>query len=189
MHALNKRTGPPHPGKRRNSSCISEMKEFATFPKGTQRYIRRSLDVALGRCDPIARWSRSPGEAKRIWDQQCLYEQLDALAAIIPVNDEATAAGRLIGALGVLTAFDLAEGHLGSFDAYRFLYERLVGPAVRPWLVSAFCAAAALPQLHPELRGRLLNSLSPFAATAPGWSCLEPVFYPEWIDMIDAVSA
>ena len=25
---------------------ISEMKEFASFPKATQRYIRRSLDVA-----------------------------------------------------------------------------------------------------------------------------------------------
>ena len=27
---------------------ISEMKEFAGFPKSTQRYIRRSLDVAYG---------------------------------------------------------------------------------------------------------------------------------------------
>ena len=26
---------------------ISEMKEFAGFPKSTQRYIRRSLDVAF----------------------------------------------------------------------------------------------------------------------------------------------
>ena len=28
---------------------ISEMKEFAGFPKSTQRYIRRSLDVAFSR--------------------------------------------------------------------------------------------------------------------------------------------
>ena len=34
---------------------ISELKEFASFPKATQRYIRRSLDVAYGRSDPLER--------------------------------------------------------------------------------------------------------------------------------------
>ena len=33
-----------------------------------------------------------------------------------------------------LSAFDLGEGKLSCFAAYRFLYERLLGPAVRPWL-------------------------------------------------------
>ena len=37
---------------------ISEMKEFASFSKATQRYVRRSLDIAFGRSDPIATWAR-----------------------------------------------------------------------------------------------------------------------------------
>jgi len=41
---------------------LSEMKEFAGFPKSTQRYIRRSLDVAYGRSNPIETWSRDEGE-------------------------------------------------------------------------------------------------------------------------------
>ena len=40
------------------SLSLAEMKEFASFSKGTQRYIRRSLDVGLGRRDAIKRWSR-----------------------------------------------------------------------------------------------------------------------------------
>ena len=45
---------------------LSEMKEFASFPKATQRYIRRSLDVAYGRRDAIECWARDEGEAASI---------------------------------------------------------------------------------------------------------------------------
>ena len=38
--------------------ALSEMREFASFSKGTQRYIRRSLDVGLNRRDAVKRWSR-----------------------------------------------------------------------------------------------------------------------------------
>jgi len=62
------------------------------------------------------------------------------------------------------------------------LYERLLGADIRPWLPSAFCAAAALPQIRPERRKKLLQSISEAAATAPGWSTREPAFYPEWVD-------
>lgn len=55
----------------------------------------------------------------------------------------------------------------------------------RPWLPGAFCAAAALPHLHPDKRKALLQSIGESAATAPGWSAREPSFYPEWVDKID----
>ena len=71
---------------------------------------------------------------------------------------------------------------LDSFSAYRFLYERLLGAQCRPWLPAAFCAAAALPQIRPERRKMLLQSLSEAAATAPGWSEREPAFFPEKIE-------
>ena len=72
-----------------------------------------------------------------------------------------------------------------SFSAFRFLYERLIGASVRPWLPAAFCAAAALPHLHPELRRKLLQSISEAAATASGWSNRQPAFFPYWVEKVD----
>src|SRR3546814_18123815 len=69
-----------------------------------------------------------------------------------------------------VAAFDLAQERLTCFCAFRVRYERLLGAEVRPWLPSAFCAAASLPQIRPERRKVLLQSLSEAAATAPGWS-------------------
>ena len=57
-----------------------------------------------------------------------------------------------------------------------------MGAEARPWLPSAFCAAAALPHIRPERRKMLLQSLSEAAATAPGWSDRAPSFYPEFIE-------
>ena len=51
---------------------ISELKEFASFPKATQRYIRRSLDVAYGRSDPLETWARDEIEAAAIAAQLSL---------------------------------------------------------------------------------------------------------------------
>jgi hypothetical protein len=87
--------------------------------------------------------------------------------------------------LVTMSAFDLGQDRLQSFGAYRFLYERLLGAGARPWLPGAFCAAAALPHLHPERRRVLLQSISEAAATAPGWSTREPAFFPEWVDKIE----
>ena len=87
-----------------------------------------------------------------------------------------------MGKLLRVTAFDVAQDRIDGFPAYRFLYERLLGAEVRPFLPSAFCAAAALPQIRPERRKHLLQSISEAAATAPGWSSREPSFYPEWVE-------
>jgi hypothetical protein len=51
------RTSQPASG----AMLISEMKEFASFAKATQRYIRRSLDVAYGRRDAIDCWASDDG--------------------------------------------------------------------------------------------------------------------------------
>src|SRR3546814_6612900 len=37
-----------------------------------------------------------------------------------------------------ISIFDLSQRQIRSFPAYRFLYERLIGGAVRPWLASSF---------------------------------------------------
>ena len=115
---------------------LAEMREFASFPAATQRYIRRSLDVAFHRADAMDLWCRDVVEA-------------------------------------------------ASIRAQSRIYERLLGAGARPWLPGAFCAAASLPNLHPEKRRALLQSISEAAATAIGWSSREPSFYPEWVEKVD----
>lgn len=167
------------------SLAVAEMKEFASFSAAAQRYIRRSLDVGLSRQDATARWSRDVVEAASIRAQTRVYDRLPRLREIIPDDCGLDAIEPMMALLVGMSAFDLGQDRLQSFGAYRFLYERLLGANVRPWLPAAFCAAAALPHLHPDKRRALLQSISEQAATAPGWSMREPSFYPEWVDKID----
>ncbi|WP_179509392.1 hypothetical protein [Sphingomonas melonis] len=168
---------------------LAEMKEFAGFPSSTQRYIRRSLDIGLDRDDAMARWSRDVVEAASIRAQARLYRALPELRQLVPDDADLAAVEPFLAPLVTLVGFDLGQGRLTSFSAFRFLYERLIGAAARPWLPSAFCAAAALPHLHPELRRKLLQSISEAAATASGWSNRQPAFFPHWVEKVDTDAA
>ena len=163
---------------------LMEMQEFATFPTGAQRYIRRALDIVLERGDAVKRWSRSPAETAEIGAQAAAYRRLDEIRTALPDDISLDAAEPLMAPLISLIGADLAQGRLDSFAACRFLYERLIGAAIRPFLPAAFCAAAAMPHLHPDDRRTLLQSLGETAATAPGWSSREPAFLPEWVEKV-----
>ena len=164
------------------SLTISEMREFAGFTACEQRYIRRSLDIGLGRQDAFKLWARSADESAGIRSQYVAYQDLKLLRASVPCETAFEAVEGFIGKLTRVAAFDLAQERIECFSAFRFLYERLLGAEARPWLPSAFCAAAALPQIRPSRRKMLLQSLSEAAATAPGWSDRAPSFYPEYIE-------
>ena len=164
------------------SLAIAEFREFASFSPCEQRFIKRSLDVGLGRQDAFKVWARDAEEAGAIRSQYVAYQDLKALRRDPPVETSLDGVDAYVGKLVRVSAFDLAQGRLKSFSAYRFLYERLIGPMVRPWLPDAFCGAAALPQIRPDLRKALLRSISEAAATAPGWSPAAPCFYPEWVE-------
>jgi len=170
----------PHSG----ALALAEMQEFAAFEPSTQRYVRRSLDVGLDRRDAIRRWSRDVVEAASIKAQRGVYRRLDGIRGIIPDDSGLDSVEPFIGPLITVTAFDLGQDRLPSFAAYRFLYERLLGPYVRPWLPGAFCAAAALPHIHPERRRALLQSISEAAVTAPGWSNRASAFFPDWVEKV-----
>ena len=171
------------------ATALNEMMEFASFTDGEQRYIRRSLDVGLGQSDAVKRWARNPSEADSIRVQAHVYRRIDEVRDRIPDNSELQAMAAFMAPLVAMTAFDLAQGRLTCFASYRFLYERLLGAAVRPWLVSASSAAALLPNIHPEQRYELMRSIGEADATAPGWSGREPAFLPEWIDEADPTMA
>ena len=105
------RTSQPASG----AMLISEMKEFAGFPKATQRYIRRSLDVAYGRRDPIECWARDEGEAASIRAQARLYKQLDHLRLQVPDDSGLDMIEPFIGMLITISAFDLGQDRLPQF--------------------------------------------------------------------------
>ena len=164
------------------SLTIAELREFAGFTACEQRYIKRSLDVGLGRQDAFKLWARDASESGSIRSQYVVYQELKTLRGQVPSETGFEALEAYLGKLMRVAAFDLAQERIESFSAFRFLYERLLGAEVRPFLPSAFCAAAALPQIRPDRRKHLLQSISEAAATAPGWSAREPSFYPEWVE-------
>ena len=166
------------------TKMLFEMEEFASFPKSTQRYIRRSLDVGLRRRDAVGRWARTDMETRSIHSQSVAYARLDDLRSAVPDDVHLAPMASFVAALVAVSAFDLGEGRLPSFAAYRFLYERLIGARVRPWLPAAFAAAASLPHLHPDTRRTLLDSVAEVVA-CPGWSGREPSFVPEWVEKVD----
>jgi hypothetical protein len=164
------------------SLMINELREFASFSPCEQRYIKRSIDIGLGRQDAFKLWARDATEIASIRSQYVAYQELKTLRAAIPDESSLEGIDMFMGKLVRMAAFDLAQDKLDSFSSFRFLYERLLGARIRPWLPAAFCAASALPQIRPERRKRLLHSISEAAATAPGWSDSEPSFFPEWIE-------
>ncbi|MEK7462183.1 MAG: hypothetical protein AAB618_01265 [Patescibacteria group bacterium] len=168
------------------NSIINEMGEFAGFLPREQRYIKRSIDVAQKSSDVFEVWSRDEVEKCSIRAQGRLYAKLEPLIELIPSNSGLDKVDAFMAPLIPVSAFDLGQDQLRSFRSYRFLYERLLSARVRPWLPSAFCAAASLPHLQPNKRRDLLQSISEAAATAPGWSTKEPTFFPEWVDKVEA---
>jgi hypothetical protein len=170
---------------KRSFQMIAEMKEFASFTAAEQRYIRRSLDVAAKGIDAAERWMRNGAEADSIQAQAKLYRTLLlAIRASIADDIAINATTDFIGPLITLAAFDLGEGKLDGFAAFRFLYERLLGGAIRPWLPSAFLGAAALPGLHPSQRKALLGSITGSDVASAGWSIRDCAFRPEWVDKV-----
>jgi hypothetical protein len=162
---------------------LAELREFAAFSACEQRYIRRSLDIGLGRGDAFALWARNAQETASIRAQYVVYQELKLLRRALGRPDSVDAIETIMSPLLRVTTFDLAQGRLNGFCAYRFLYERLLGAEIRPWLPAAFCGAAALPRIRPDRRKGLLQSISEAAATASGWSRREPVFIPEFVEL------
>ena len=165
---------------------INELREFATFTPREQRYIKCSLDIGLARENiesVFKHWVRNGTEESHVRAQSKLYgEKLPLLRTLIPVSVDFTDISQFIGELTRVSAYDLGREYIVSFSAYRYLYERMLSAKARPWLPSAFCAAAALPHIKPANRKMLLHSISEAAATAPGWSPAEPYCFPEWIE-------
>jgi len=116
------------------SLTIAELREFASFTACEQRYIKRSLDVGLGRQDAFKLWARDGAESASIRSQYVAYQELKALRGAIPGETGFDGIEQFLGKLIRLAAFDLAQERIECFSAFRFLYERLLGAEARPFL-------------------------------------------------------
>src|SRR3546814_15130791 len=128
----------------------------------------------------ISDWSSDvcSSDLAAIRAQAAVYDLLDEIRPIIPDGPDLGDLMPFYGPLIALSGFDLGQGRLPSFSSYRFLYERLLGARVRPWLPGAFASAAMLPSLDPARRKALVETIPEAVATAPGWSISDPVFSP-----------
>ena len=162
-------------------SLFREMEAFGKLPSAAQRYIRRSLQIRYGETAMLAEFARSSAEAKSIGRQLDYYGQVDAIIDAIPADDDIASVARFASLIAPLAAFDVGEQKLESFAAFSFLYERLFGAAVRPWLPAIFMMVVSLPDIHPNRRLSLLGSVTADAVTSH-WSNKEPLFFPEWIE-------
>jgi len=157
---------------------IGELREFAGFSAQEQFFIECSLDIGRGRCAADARDDAAGACLSWRRLQRIGYEELQGLRGGIRAGLPLVALDGFFAALVRVSALDLARGDLSSFAAYRFLYERLFGAGLRPYLPASFCAAAALPQIEPARRRLLLASVQEAVVTAPLWSERAPVFMP-----------
>lgn len=122
-------------------------------------YIARSVAIWAGKGDPVALWSRSPGETEEIVRQAELYRRLRASLETLSAKAALPTCGEPFERLVDAAAFDLDVGHIGSFAAFRFLYERLLPEGLHVSLCAVFAAAAAQPHRGPGEREALLLSL------------------------------
>lgn len=167
---------------------FGELREFSGFSAKSQRYIRTSLDIFRDYTfkELSDRWARTVDERVELQMRIRVYEDIPALKDSIPKTDNLPAVTAYYGPLLLIATYDLANMKLSCFGSFRFLYERMLSAQIRPLLPSVYVAAAAMPTIEPMFRKVLLQSISEAAATAPGWSPREPVFFPEWIENADA---
>lgn len=163
----------------KGKAILDEIQEFGCFAYETQRYMCRSLHVAFRPAQTAVEWARDEAEANTIGAQERLYKTLPLIRSSVPRRDGFVDANSFLFPLIGVTAFDLSGRCIHSFAEYRFLYERLIGAAARPWLASVFAAASALPCLGAEERRALLESIG--GAFTANWSATDPTFFPDFL--------
>ena len=171
----------------KGSRMLAELREFASFSREAQRYICRSLEVALVSDVPVDCWARDDRELESIRLQREIYAELLRIRATLAKDTRAVDAEGFLLPLIEATAFDLSCGRICAFAPYRFLYERLLGAAVRPWLPTAFLAAAGLPYFPARASRQLISTAE--HVLSDDWPEAEPAYWPHWIDEGDALAA
>ena len=171
----------------KGSRLIEELREFTSFTRQSQRFICASLDTAFCPDFSPTQWARNDNEAETIAAQKQVYKALSSIRSAIPHDCAPVDAEAFLYPLMEMTAFDISCAKIASFSQYRFLYERLVGARVRPWLATAFMAAVSLPYIPADVRQALIATAED--GLADDWSHAEPVYWPRWLPEDQEIAA
>jgi hypothetical protein len=159
---------------------VDEMAQFAAFPQPTRDYICRAL--ALGR-EELNQGGVLTGSA---WDIACELARRDMYFSLPMVRESLARKGFQLetwttefGLLHRYAQFDLQFSEMRDFGAFTFLYERLIGPAVRPWLLSIYLAAAASPKLVEEAREEAIARVTSYDVGNCIVDTPIPIYFPD----------
>jgi hypothetical protein len=137
------------------------MAQFASFPEATRHYISEALVMGL------TKPGEKPWVANTLWESAAKLARMDVYHSIPVVRERIAAKGYQLetwsdefGLLHRYAQFDLQHEEMSDFPAFVFLYERLLGPAIRPWLLSIYLAAAGSPLLTEKGRERAISGIT-----------------------------
>jgi hypothetical protein len=191
-----KRRTPDHVFESRYGVRVSEameeqQAEYASFTVLERLHILRALHIAEADRAALPQFSipiaaaRHPDvqrmwanfETLRVGDLMTVYrpEGADWIRSAIPHDGEASACATLLEKLIFVTIKELNVGILERFGPYRFLYERIIGPEIHPYLPPAFLAAVSLPRWPLDWRVLAAQSVEQWDDCSPP---LPPVFFP-----------
>jgi len=160
---------------------IDEMALFSTFPTPTRRYIVRALDFGLPRGKPLERWVGSFFDIATQAARADLYHSIPIVRRRLEaINGPLENWMDEYRSIQRCADFDLRFPEIASMVPFGFLYERLYGPKVRPWLPAIFMAAAASPAMTEEGRLAALQSVTMFDIAAPSEQGTPCALFPEW---------
>lgn len=170
-----------------SNQCLEEIREFATFPRAVQRYIKVSLDVARNiSSDPVEVWSRNRTERKRIRDQQIAYKDIPIIEGYLSNEMGRDDFAFFCGYTIPMGIFDLKDGPITTFVEFRFLYERILGPNSKIYLAMIYSAVIAAPHINSDVREKLFDSIHLYEVSAPidSFDSKEPAFIPTWVSKV-----
>jgi hypothetical protein len=161
-----------------------ERDEFRRLGRAAQIYIVRALDFGLPRNDPMQRWQASDlmGMAMQLAHAN-VYFHLAEIRERIRDQKQFDSEFSDWELIRLCARIDIKHDEMGNIAAFRFLYERLFGPPIRPWITSVFLEAATSPVLTADWRRRCVLSVTD-ADLDDNDDRTMPLFYPDIGDLI-----
>lgn len=154
----------------------AERAEFATFSREEQLHIIRAIKMADSFSNAASTMAAGIA-AMQLKDSsrlgaalvtikagdlaQAYVAALGTIKRGIPRDGEATANATFLRDLIWLTLRELEQGLIERYPPYRFLYERLVGREILPFLPPAFLASVSLPRWDRDWSQGAIASVEP----------------------------
>ena len=143
-----------------------EREEFLSFTLPERLHIARALAVARDDTCPlsylateVAGHSMVSGMLFAEVAMRYRTGMLDEIRSRIPRDGEASANTRLIELLMPALIWELNLDLAVRFSPLRFLFERLIGPEIRPFMAAGYAAATLLPRFVREFQDEALHSI------------------------------